>query len=354
MNTNNFHLAIFGNERSIHVRRWVLGLRDMGHLVDLITMHKDSEHDIGGIDLGARSKISYLLNIGKLKQVVKRLQPDIFHTHYASSYGFVASFINHPRKVLSVWGDDIIIFPHRNFITHCMIYRALTNSHQITATSKFLKEVALELNRTIPISVIPFGVDVDLFKCVARIPREQIRIGIAKHLYPQYGIDILIRAFQIVASNHNNVKLIIAGRGNYESEYRKLVDEFGLSNKVDFVGAIEYHQMPKFLESLDIAVMPSTCNAESFGVAALEASATGLPVVGTKVGGIPEVITDEVTGYLAENKNAKEVAKYLMLLIDQRELRNKMGLAGRKMVEEKYSWQSCLFSMQQLYYKMYP
>jgi L-malate glycosyltransferase len=352
MEKRKLHIAIFGNEWSIHTRRWVEGLRGMGHRVDLITFRKDPEHDIGGIGLGADSKAAYLLKIGKLKRIVKQLSPDIFHAHYASSFGFVGSFVNHPRKVLSIWGEDITDFPQRNYFSGKMTQRVLAHYHQFTATSVFLKEVTHRLDSKLPVTVIPFGVDTSQFSYFERHQNGQVKIGIAKHLHPQYGIDILIRAFKIIKESRENARLLIAGKGIREKEYKELVRQLGLTDDVDFVGPLEYSQVPKFLNSLDIAAMPSTCDAESFGVAAIEAAATGLPVIGTKVGGVPEVIEDGITGYLAENRNHIQIAEYLIKLIEEPELRHKMGLAGRKMVEQRYSWQFCLESMQDLYYKM--
>jgi L-malate glycosyltransferase len=347
------HIAIFANERSIHTRRWVLGLRELGHKVDLITFDKDPAHDIGGIGLEASSKVGYLLKVGKLREIVKKLQPDIFHAHYASSFGFLASFVDHPRKVLSVWGNDIIIFPTRNVINKSIILRSLTNVHNITATSEYLKRVLLAFKCALPpITIIPFGIDTSMFSYVERTSSKEIKIGIAKHLDPIYGVDNLIRAFQILLKKYNNIKLIIAGTGFKDAEYRRLVNQLGISNKVDFSGYIEYARMPEFLASLDIAAMPSRSDTESFGVAALEASATGLPVVATNAGGIPEVVVDGVTGFMAEKENESQIAQYLERLIQDPDLRRRMGIAGRKMVEERYRWEDNLQSMQNLYYGM--
>jgi L-malate glycosyltransferase len=327
-------------------------LRSMGHRVDLITFRKDPDHDIGGIGLGADSKVSYLFKIAKFREIVAKLNPEILHTHYASSYGFIARFVKHPRKILSVWGDDIVIFPNRNFLTKIMLTQALRKSTYITATSKFLEKVTLEYITDKPIKIIPFGVDLDLFKYSERKPGEIVKIGIAKHLHPYYGVDILIRAIHHMDRKKQNFRLLIAGKGKYEQEYRSLVGELELDDIIEFVGPIEYPKMPDFLSSIDIAVMPSSTEAESFGVAAIEAAATGLPVVGTKVGGIPEVIEDGITGLMADKGDFKKIAQHLTRLIAEPDLRHKMGLAGRQMVEQRYSWQYCLESMQDLYYKM--
>ncbi len=265
----------------------------------------------------------------------------------------MASFVDHPRKVLSVWGEDIIAFPRRNLINQKIVQKSLSSAHQITATSLFLERVARSFPIKLPpITVIPFGIDLRVFSYIERQPQSVIKIGIAKHLEEQYGIDTLIKSFMVLLKNNSNVKLIIAGRGTKEDKYKRLASRFGLDTKIEFLGAVEHSRMPEFLWSVDIAAMPSRYDDESFGVAALEASATGLPVVATKVGGVPEVVIDGVTGFMAEKENEEQLAQYLERLIQDSDLRKRMGIAGRKMVEERYRWEDNLESMQNLYYGM--
>lgn len=346
----NVNLAIFADERSIHTRRWVLGLRGRGHRVDLITLRKSRESDIGGIDLGARSKAGYLAKIDRLKKTVKSLNPDILHTHYMSSYGFLASFVNHPRKVLSVWGNDLTEFPNRNAIFRAMARRSLSRVHRITVTSEYLKAAVYAFQGDlVPVNVVPFGVDVNQFAYVERSAGKEIRIGIAKHLNYQYGIDVLIKAVEILVKKQDDIRLIIAGTGPKEKEYKRLAGRLGVSDYIEFIGHVDHRKMPEFLKSLDIFAMPSSSDDESFGVAALEASATGLPLVGTTAGGIPEVIAHGVTGFLAEKKNPHQLADYIEILIKDRELRWRMGKAGRKFVEERYLWSDNLQDMEKIY-----
>jgi glycosyltransferase involved in cell wall biosynthesis len=98
--------------------------------------------------------------------------------------------------------------------------------------------------------------------------------------------------------------------------------------------------------------MPSTVDDESFGVAAIEASATGLPVVASNVGGITEVVVDNVTGYLVEKKNVEKLAAAIEKLIHDPRLRLKMGKAGREFVEREYVWKDNLATMINLYEKI--
>jgi hypothetical protein len=130
-------ICIFSDERSIHTRRWVEGLRSLDIQVDLVTLIKEPQYDIGGISLGAKNKISFFTKIGKLRSVVKKLNPQIFHAHHASSFGFLTSFVRHPAKLLSVWGYDVMTFPYKNIINRAIVNRALNPETFITATSEF-------------------------------------------------------------------------------------------------------------------------------------------------------------------------------------------------------------------------
>ena len=344
------HICMFADERSLHTRRWVRGLREMGHRVDLITLIKEKDDAVGGISLNAAGKWSYLTKIRKLKSLLRELNPDILHTHYASSYGFLASFVKHPRKILSVWGNDVIVFPYSNSLFKAMVRRSLRKTHYIIATSQFLVQSVKRLNSNIEkITVIPFGIDPARFDYHQRIPTSEIKIGIAKSLRPKYGVDVLIRAFCLLSKHYRNIELLIAGRGEFESKYKQLVKDLQLDERVKFLGFIDHDELPEFLYGLDIFAMPSVSDGESFGVAAVEASSTGLPVVATRVGGVPEVVMDNKTGFLVEPRNVEELADALKKLIIDSDLREKMGRAGRAYVKNNYRWESNLKEMSDLY-----
>ena len=133
-----------------------------------------------------------------------------------------------------------------------------------------------------------------------------------------------------------------------EDDFRRLAAELGLNDKIIFHGYVDPVDLHGFLAPLDIFAMPSIVR-ESFGVAALEASATCLPVVATRVGGVPEVVKDGETGILVERGSVSQLAEALIKLIESPKLRLRMGLAGRAYVEETYRWEDNVASMEKLY-----
>ena len=252
-----------------------------------------------------------------------------------------------------MWGDDVIVFPYANPLFKALVRRAIKRSRKVTATSECLKIAVRRLaDVREEIAVIPFGIDVSRFVYVDRHLGEGIRIGIAKTLRPKYGIDVLIDAFAVLSRTYPHLELMIAGRGEHESTYKRKVRDMNLTDRIRFTGFVDNSKLPDFLANIDIFVMPSVSDGESFGVAALEASATGLPVVASRVGGVPEVVLDNYTGLLVEKQNVEQLAGAIKRLIESPDLRRKMGRAGREFVVENYDWNHILTKMQSLYYDL--
>lgn len=126
-------------------------------------------------------------------------------------------------------------------------------------------------------------------------------------------------------------------------------DSMSISKKVEFLGWVTHSQIPKFLSKLDIFVMPSIGTSETFGVSACEASAMELPVIASKVGGLPEVVKHNETGLLVAPKDTKAIANAIITLIKSPKMRRRMGKKGRALVKRYYNWQENVKEMENLY-----
>ena len=349
-------IVIVSAASSIHTVRWVNGLVKRGHEVHLASVHPVGCHSIDPrvqIHLAPHGGTAkYVVNAGWLRSVAAGLQPDIVNVHYATGYGLLArlAHIGAPT-LLSVWGSDVYDSPRRNLLMRHMVQANLAAATRIASTSRCMAKVTADLMATDrPISITPFGVDTDaLTPATERRDGNTIRIGTVKALHAKYGIGELIRAFSRVHDERPDTSLHIWGDGPDEDSLKVLARRLVPDSSVEFHGAIDHCGVRDALGSLDIFAALSTLDSESFGVAIIEAGACGLPVVVSDVDGPAEVVEEDVTGLIVPRGDVIASAGALMRLVDDAELRRRMGGAGRDHVVETYSWEHSLDLMEQAY-----
>ncbi|MDQ0554903.1 glycosyltransferase [Paraclostridium ghonii] len=278
-------------------------------------------------------KIGYLKSIKNIKKIIKDIKPDIVHAHFASSYGLLGSLVNFKPYIISVWGTDIYEFPKSNIINKHILKYNLKKADIVLSTSKAMaQETSLYTNKNIYIT--PFGVDVNLFKPIEKedVNKDSIVIGTIKTLEDKYGIDYLIKGFKYVKEHFpdKKLKLIIGGEGSKREYLQKLSKELEVDKEISFIGYVNQSDIVEVFNRFDIAVFPSL--RESFGVAAVEAEACGIPVVATNVGGLPEATKNGESAILVNSQNEKELGEAIIELIEDEKKRNKMGLAAREFV----------------------
>lgn len=296
-------------------------------------------------------KLMYLFSFFELRSLILNFKPDLVHAHYASSYGLLGVLsIFHPL-VLSVWGTDIERFPNYSFIHKYLTRFILNRADVILATSLALsKETSKYVQKKIQIT--PFGIDLEKFipdKNKFLFDDNTIVIGNIKSLEWTYGLEYLIKAFKIVKYRNPNISLglLLVGRGSQEIKLKKLVEDLGLKNETIFTGYVNHEDIVKYFNTTDICVFPSI--EESFGVSVLEASSCEKPVIVSDVGGLPEVVDNEITGLIVEKRNENELANAIEILIHDKELRIKLGKAGREKVFKEYNLNQSIEKMISIY-----
>lgn len=163
------------------------------------------------------------------------------------------------------------------------------------------------------------------------------------------GVTDLIRSFKKVLNKFEHVYLVLVGRGDMISEYKKICEEIGILEKVIFTGFVDENELIEYYKSSDVVVLPSTTIQEGFGMVLIEGNVCGKPVIGTRVGGIQYVIKDGETGLLVPPKNPEALAEAIIKLVQDEELSKKMGINGRGLVEEKYTWEKAVEMTEKVY-----
>lgn len=353
-------IALLSGISSIHTTRWANALAGRGHDIHLITQHR------GGDVLSSAVKVHYLpfhgnagyfLNAPFLRMMLRKLKPDILHAHYASGYGTLGRLCGFHPYLLSVWGSDVYDFPYESPLKMSLLQKNLRAADLIASTSHVMaKQTHKICNGLSKIHVTPFGIDTKSFK-PSNLPKnnDTIMVGTVKKLTFIYGIDTLIKGFaeartSLVKSDEqtaSKLRLLIVGGGEDRESLERLADSLNISNVTEFTGAVPYASVPDYLNRLDIYV--SMSRLESFGVAILEASACALPVIVSDVGGLPEVVEDGVTGKIVPRDDPDALAKAMVELIMNKDLRKRMGQAGLKRVIDRYTWEDSVSTMENVY-----
>jgi colanic acid/amylovoran biosynthesis glycosyltransferase len=174
-----------------------------------------------------------------------------------------------------------------------------------------------------------------------RDPAEETRtiVHVAR-LVEVKGAKYLIRAFKAVAAAHPDVELVLIGEGPLKRSLQALARSLGLGDRVRFLGAMPHDEVLGWIRKATMLVLPSvktlTGRVEGLGMVMLEAAASGVPVVGSRIGGIPEGIVEGESGLLAPERDAAALADRMDVLLRDPERRRRMGGAARAHVERQF------------------
>lgn len=354
---NPVRICYLASASSIHTAKWANHFKRNGNGVEILTFERGTDLEAGIVTrLLGRARplgVHYLRHGAMVRKLVQQIQPDILHAHYASGYATLGRLANFHPYVVSVWGSDIFDFPRKSPVHSKLLRMNLSCADRVCSTSQIMATEALRYCRA-PITVTPFGVDCDRFRPVPKASAEKgdFVVGVVKTLEPKYGIEYLIRGFAVVATrNHlqRKMRLVIAGDGSLKKSLQNVARDLGVDGLTTFLGFVPNDRVPQLLNTFSIFVVPSVTPSESFGVAAVEASSCGLPIVASRIGGLPEVVRDKVTGILVPPRDVSALAGAIEELLKNQSLCDSLGEAGRKFVLEHFEWSENAGRMEQVY-----
>lgn len=353
-------ICFLAPSNSAHIKKWCRYFVSQGHEVHVVSFYDEEPEGVqvhyictgASIDGSDAQKLKYLTKAWEVRKVVKKIAPDVINVHYATSYGTVAALAGLKDYALSVWGSDVYDFPKKSPIHQALLKYSLSRAKYILSTSKAM---ALETNKYTPkqIYITPFGVDVELFSPNKRNREEDgmFVIGTIKALNPKYGIEYLLKAAALVRQKEPQIPLClrIAGKGPYAEEYRDISQELGLGGITNWLGFISQEQAAVEWANMDLAVVPSTLESESFGVSAVEAEATGRAVIISDIPGLMEATKPGESSVVVPRMDENALADAIISLYHDPERRRRMGEIGRRYALENYALSGCFGKIEGLF-----
>jgi glycosyltransferase involved in cell wall biosynthesis len=206
------------------------------------------------------------------------------------------------------------------------------------------------------VRIVPNGVDTEKFKPTdAKAARQQFGLNnepcvlFVGSLIPRKGLPFLVEAAKKIVKENAETKFLIVGEGPLKETLVNTLKTANLSGNFKFLGNLKEDALPAVYGCADVFVLPSI--QEGQGIVLLEAQASGKPVVAFDVGGVNEAVQNKQTGILVKRGSSAELADALLKILSDRSLREKMGSAGRKFVEENFTWDICAQKMLKVYYE---
>jgi glycosyltransferase involved in cell wall biosynthesis len=297
----------------------------------------------------------YLISaVISLMKVSMRKKTDIIYAHWILPSGLVAAIVSRIINIpfmVSLHGTDVYISTRYQILTRVAKW-VLKKAKIVTVPSTSLYSAAKKFGLHDNVYLIPWGTDPDVFRPDCRT-REVIScennlhvdfriVALGRMVYKK-GFIYLIASFSSVVKEYPNAKLIIGGEGELREELLDLGAEYNLHDSLSLPGMILHERVPEFLANADLFIMPSIIdeygNFEGFGIVMLEAMSCGVPVIASDIGGAQLVIQNEENGIIVPPGDTKALEISIIRLIQNDKLREKLRLAARETVINKFNWQ---------------
>jgi glycosyltransferase involved in cell wall biosynthesis len=291
----------------------------------------------------------------RLRKIFADERPDVINGHTpvpyladmaqraSKSVPFILTYHNDLDK------DALILRVIVRVLHRVLIAPTLRRSTGVIATSEYYIDESRYLREYRPKTrVIPPGVDLNSFN-----PQVQVAVDLAARYTglriilfvgslnksQQYkGLDILIKAFARIRRDKPDLRLVVVGEGDGLDIYRRGAAAIGVADAVIFAGYIGHDRLAEYYKLATLLAMPSTSRTEGFGMVYIEAGAVGIPVVGSRIGGVPCAIRHDETGLLVTPNSIDELADALLALLDDHALATRLGEAGAARARTEFDW----------------
>ena len=290
----------------------------------------------------------------------KKHKVDFFHCHgtLGGVLGWMLRLLSRTPYFVTIQSADFDVYHSKlkwasgiHGLVEGVVFRGAAGCHSVSESLRRHYEKRGVMNSV----VIPNGVDIDIFKPIEDKKALRRKLGIfssyvfscVSRLEYKNGTHDLIEAMRHIEKRFKDFTLVIVGDGTDREKLQDLAKRLNIRDKVMFTGAIPHKETAKYIGCSDVFIRPSL--AEGFGIVFIEAMAAGVPVIGTKVGGIPDFLKDGETGIFCKVSNPESIAEKIIFLLSDHDLNQRIARNGLRLVRENYTWDNVARRMGRVY-----
>jgi len=340
--------------------------------VYLLTFNREVKYSARGVQIirirdlfkplpvhdGVRVLSNALFRAYFFNKYIRSMKPSLLIGCTAFSYGFYSAFSKYKPFMLFIWGSDVLVYPKYLPFRFLAKY-AIKEADTIVLDSEVQKRAAIRLGAD-PNRIIKFPwVDLEMFY-KDKSSRNEIRdklgwrdnvvVVSTRWLEPRYGVESLINAVPKIVKKAENVRFLIIGDGKLNRPLKIRIKKLKVEKFVKFLGRVEHETIPNHLKAADIYV--STSFSDGSSASLLEAMACKLPPVVTTIPGNQEWVSKNENGMLFTPGNSEELANYIISLVRNEELREKLGENAYLTVRKKANWSEYQKILDESIYKL--
>ena len=302
--------------------------------------------------------------LSKARAVLAEGGFDLVHVHWVVPNGPIGARLSSRHRlplVISLHGSDMAVSERSRSIGRATRW-SLRRCAAVTAPSGDLLDRARRLGASGLLERVPYGADAGAFEvATASVEALRRRLGLGSEsivvagvgrLIPVKGFEYLVEAHAAAVASVPELRLVLVGDGDGRRALEERVRSLRVADTVIFNGAVAPSEIPAFMAAADIVSVPSVRHGgyvDGLPNVALEAMAAGKPVVGSRVGGIPELVRDGENGLLVPEKDPAALAGALVLLAHDPALRARLGASGLEEIRTERSWDAVGLRFTEIY-----
>ncbi len=339
---------------NVHALRWITPISERGHEVHVLSY---VPYDRAPPGVASSIDLTSMTNTPKLRfarwgwwvhRYLRRLQPDILHAHQLPGAGWLGAMANYHPFVLTAWGSDLLIEPHRSRFRRLLLHLVMRRTDQLTVPSPVMAAAARHLNFPADrLFIIPFGVDTAAFspapddgqrtrRSLGLEPRAPLLLS-PRRIAPLYHIHTLLAAVQRLAGRYPELRLALVRYDpdpSYLARVEREIDALGLRDRVFWLPAQDtMEDMARLYRMADIVL--SIPASEGYGSTVYEALACGTPAVISDLPVFESELADGVETLKAPVGDAARTAEAVARLLDDRQLYQRIVAGGLEVSREQ-------------------